>query len=54
MRNLKYDTDESIYEAETQSQTERTDRWLPRRKGLGEGWSGKLGLADVSFYVQNG
>ena len=54
MWNLKYDTDESIYEAETQSQTERTDRWLPRRKGLGEGWSGKLGLADVSFYVQNG
>ena len=22
--------------------------------GLGEGWSGKLGLADVSYYIQNG
>ena len=25
-----------------------------RGKGLGEGRSGKLGLADVSFYIQNG
>ena len=30
MWNLKYDTDEHIYETETDSQTERTDWWLPR------------------------
>ena len=54
MWNLKYDTSESIYETETESQTQRTDWWLPRRKGLGEGWRGRLGLADVSFYIQNG
>ena len=23
-------------------------------KGLGEGWSGRLGLADVSYYAWNG
>ena len=27
--------------------------WLPRGRGLGEGWSGKLGLADVSDYIYN-
>ena len=52
--NLKYDTNEPIYETETDSQTKRTDWWLPRGRGLGEGCSGRLGLADVSFYIQNG
>ena len=31
--NLKYDTNELIYEAETDSQTARTDLWLPRVAG---------------------
>ena len=31
--NLKYDTTEPIYERD--SWTQRTDLWLPRRKGLG-------------------
>ena len=38
MWNLKYDTNELIYRAETDSQTQRTDLWLPRgggRDGLG-------------------
>ena len=47
--NLKYDTNELIYEAETDSQ--RTDWWLPRGKGLWEGWRGSLGLADASYYL---
>ena len=34
MWNLKYDTNEPIYQAE--SRTQRTDLWLPRGKGLGE------------------
>lgn len=25
-----------------------------RGGGLREGWGGRLGLADVSFYIQNG
>ena len=35
MWNLKYDTKELIYEAETDSQTDRTDLWLPKGKGGG-------------------
>ena len=36
----KYDTNETIYETETQRE------WR-------EGWSRRLGLADVRFYIQN-
>ena len=38
MWNLKYGTNELIYKTETDSQTQRTDLWLPRereRDGLG-------------------
>ena len=35
MWNLKYDTNELIYETETD--TQRTDLWLPRGSGGGEG-----------------
>ena len=34
-----------------QKQNHGTDWWLPRGRGLGEGWSARLGLADVSFYT---
>ena len=33
MWNLKYDTNDLIHETETDSQTQRTDLWLPRRRG---------------------
>ena len=33
--NLKCDTNEPIYKAETDSQTERTDLWLQREAGKG-------------------
>ena len=46
---LKYDTNELIYE--TDSQTERTGLWLPRGGRVGEGWSGSLGLADTNYYI---
>ena len=39
MWNLKYDTNEHIYEIETDSQTQKTDLWLPRGKW---GW-GSMG-----------
>ena len=53
MWNLKYDTNELIYKTETDSQTQRTDLGLPRRGwgGLGQGWSGSLGLVDVSYDI---
>ena len=37
MWNLKYNTNEPIYETETDSQRERTDLWLPRKRGWGNG-----------------
>ena len=52
IQNLKYDTNELIYETETDSQTQRTDLWLPG--GLGEGRTGSLGLADTNYYIQDG
>ena len=40
MWNLKHDTDELIYETETDSQAYRTDLWLPwgRKGGRGKDW----------------
>ena len=51
MWNLKYDTNELIYKTETESQTERVDLYLPRGRGMGEGWSGSIGLADANYYI---
>ena len=47
MWNLKYDTNET----ETDSQTLRTDSWLPRGRGVEEGRIGSLGLADANHYI---
>ena len=49
MWNIKYDTNEPIYEIETDSDIENR-LVVSKRRGLGEGWSG-LGLADGSFYI---
>ena len=35
MWDLKYDTNELIYETETDAQTQRTDLWLPGGRGVG-------------------
>ena len=45
MWNLKYDTNETIYE--TESGTQIIGCWL-QREGVGEGWIGTLGLADAN------
>ena len=39
MWNLKYSTNEPIYEIETDSQIQKTNLWLPKEKG-----GGKLGV----------
>ena len=52
--NLKYGTNEPIYKTETDSQTWRTDLWLPRGREEGVGWTGSLGLVDANYYIQNG
>jgi len=50
MWNLKYGTNELTCETERDSQTQRTDWWLPR---LGEGKIGRLGLGDASYCIQS-
>ena len=38
----------------TNSQTWRTDLWLPRRSREGVGWTGNFGLIDTNYYIYNG
>ena len=54
MWNLKYDPDELIYETEAESQTQRTDLWLPVGRHVQEGWSVNLRLACATCYTWNG
>ena len=53
MWNLKYDTNQYIYETKTDSQIQTIDLWLPRGV-VGEGRIGSLGLAAVNYYIQGG
>ena len=45
---------EPTYKAETDSQAQRTDLWLPRRRWMGEGWLESLGLLDANWLIWNG
>ena len=49
MWNLKYGTYEPIYKID--SQTQRTDLWLPKGRGVGDRRTGILGLADANYYI---
>ena len=53
MWNLKYDTNEYIFE--TDSQTQRTDLWLPRGRGEGVRWTGSVGLKtqSITFRIES-
>ena len=51
MWSLKYDTNELIYQIETDSQTYTTDFWLPQERGSGR-WIGGLGLAEANYYTE--
>ena len=58
-RQIRYDITytwnlKKMIQNETESQRERTEWRLPRRTGLGKGWSGRLGFADVGFYTEKG
>ena len=59
MWNLKNDTNGFIYKAETHSQTQHPNVWLPKGKvGVGDGRRGKLGVLDeqihITIYKQQG
>ena len=49
MWKLKDSIKDHIYE--TDSQTQRTGLWLPRGRGVKEGSTGSLGLADANYDV---
>lgn len=48
MWNQKHDTDELTCETKADSQTQKTDLWMPRGRRGREGWMGSLGLAGIS------
>ena len=50
MWNLKYDTDEHIYETETDTHTDNR-LVVAKGEGMGEGRIGSLGLADANYYI---
>ena len=50
MQNLKYDTNELIYQTEIDSQTLKTNLWLPKGKS-GEEQIRSVGLADTNYYT---
>ena len=49
MWNLKYGTNEQIYETKTYLQ--RTELWLPGEGAVGKGRMGSLELADASYNI---
>ena len=50
MWNLKYDTNERIYETETDRHRKHTWGCLGGGQ-VGEGWTESLGLADGNYYI---
>ena len=50
MWNLKYDTNETIYKTETNSDV--GNRLVVAK--VGGGWMGSLGLTDANYYMWNG
>ena len=52
MRNLKYGTNElNLSTKQRLTHIEKTDLWLSRGRGMEEGWSGNLGLADANYDI---
>jgi len=51
MWNPKYGTNEPIYKTETDSQTWRTDLWLPREGGGSGMMNWEFGLVDANYYI---
>ena len=49
MWNLKDDTNEPFLKQKQNHRHRGIDWWLPRRRGMGEGWIGILGLADANW-----
>ena len=54
MLNLKNHTNESIFNTETDSQTDKLSLWLPKGIGSGEGQNinRNMRLTDTNYYTQ--
>ena len=53
MWNLKHDTNEPIYEIGTDSQTQRTDLWLPWGREGGGGMNWEFGISRYKLlYIE--
>ena len=52
--NLKYETNESIYRTETDSQTQRTHLWLPMRTGWKRAGLGVCGQQRQALIYRRG
>ena len=50
MWNLKYDTNEPTYEAETASWTQRTDLVVAKRKGVAGGIEWEVGVSRYKLF----
>ena len=51
MWNLKYDTNELIHKTATRLIDREQTCGCQGGEGVGEGWSGSLGLADANYYI---
>ena len=49
--NLKNNTDESVYKTETESQTQKTNSWLPKGRGREGGTSWKYRINRYKLYI---
>ena len=54
MQNLKYDTNDLIYEIEIDSDIKNRLEIYQGKEVVSEGWIGSLGSAEASYYTQNG
>ena len=52
MWNLNHDPDELTYETDTDSQTQRSDLWLPMRRASGEETDLELGISCKLLYIE--
>ena len=50
---ISYETNELIYKKETDSQTQRTDFWLPKVRGSGGGMDWEFGISRCKLlYIE--
>ena len=54
VQNLKQETNELIYETETDPQIQKMDMWFSKLRRDGGRMDWKFGISDANYYIQNG